>query len=524
MKRRFCLVVLVLFSILLIVWTLGRHRTEHNSQNERSILGPLPKKIVSPTRRWDQQSGPDLSSAYSRANKSDKTQEYALTGNVTSEAKQPLPGATVRLFSLPGLGSSFPTIPESEWPTPVASVECNQQGTYFISLSDPVPDAIVMVEMHGHAVVEDFPDLSELRSIRKDYALKEAPGCLNVRVIDEKSRSVGDAQLIAVTTMPQFLPDKSMFYRVVRTDRAGKYTFSDLAEELVSISASAPHFYHAGGSIRVTAGPCQSMEIKLPVGHIAPLRVKNKQGIGIAGASLISGNGLVRAKADAEGRIHAVLPPNQDAIECTISARGYVLRSIWLDPASPLSEVVLDNAEECRGQVMTTNGLPIQGAVVTIVGTGGRTGGAGTAKTDGNGRFALFPLAPPITEVRVRKEGYVERRVTIDKTMSTANLSITLDLSSAGLFGQVLFSNGDVAKQIEIVVSDLSNKSNLYIRYVEAEDGRFQINDVPSGTYRIDVRTIKPFEVASLPRIQILPDSSVGPINVQLLPRHPVKK
>jgi len=107
--------------------------------------------------------------------------EYVLTGVVTSEHEDPLPGAIVSIYS------SKPTTPDKEWPAPAASQRCDAEGRYTIRLNAPMPSAVVLIEKTGFVKMEDLLSMRAPGTSVKNYKLPVPVACIEGRVFAGES-------------------------------------------------------------------------------------------------------------------------------------------------------------------------------------------------------------------------------------------------------------------------------------------------------------------------------------------------
>jgi hypothetical protein len=266
----------------------------------------------------------------------------------------------------------------------------------------------------------------------------------------------------------------------------------------------------------VSAGPCRPLTVRLRAAKKLTFRIKNTMGATIPDASLLSANGFVRAKADNNGKMEVLFPAEANAMDCTVYARGYIAHSFSLDPTDSVQELVLEKAAEFSGSVVSETGAPIEGAVVTVIGSGGRTGAAAKVKTNTAGWFSIFPASPPVVSIKVAKDGYMERQIGIDPKPTIDKVSIVLEKTRSGFFGRVFLSNGEPAHQFVMAIANSNNKGQLFVRHVEDADGSFQISDIPLGTYHVTIKVAKPFEVGEIKDLELREGSYFGPIEVKL--------
>jgi len=104
----------------------------------------------------------------------------------------------------------------------------------------------------------------------------------------------------------------------------------------------------------------------------------------------------------------------------------------------------------------------------------------------------------------------------LDQSLNLDNVIITLEPNIVRFWGQVFLSNGKPASQFTLVIRNLSDQTESYIRYFEGEDGKFQVDDIPAGAYRIRVQSASPMlEGTDLSIIEI-PQNRNMPMVIQL--------
>ncbi len=152
-QRRWLWLLVLLVLILGTLWHSVRQRNNRLANREASPA--VEKKIGIPQTRADlfvqPQRGPSyLAVREARIHDYEKNAVFVLTGKVTSEQGGPLPGAVVSLHSSKG------EWPRYEWPTPLISQTCDNEGRYTIRLRSPM-HAYVLVRKEGFTA-EGSPD------------------------------------------------------------------------------------------------------------------------------------------------------------------------------------------------------------------------------------------------------------------------------------------------------------------------------------------------------------------------------
>jgi hypothetical protein len=272
---------------------------------------------------------------------------------------------------------------------------------------------------------------------------------------------------------------------VTTTDASGKYVLNQIPTDLATIGA-ASHAHKEQVKMvddDLKIGDCQHFDFDLEPALEISFVVKNTRGEVIAHAGSL-GNG--------SGMIMFTVPPEKPPFEYMVRARGYMAKTILLDPKAPPSAVVLEDGPPLRGYVTSESGDAIVGAKVDIE-------GSGVAVTDDKGRFSLPTPSASDIRITVNKIGFLEWRIGYEFKDAPPEIEIRLKQAETGFLGRVLDSNGIPISKFRISVQSSTMKSGIhYLRLFESDNGTFAIMDVPPGTYDIEVE-FQP-NPSSLPR------------------------
>jgi hypothetical protein len=223
-----------------------------------------------------------------------------------------------------------------------------------------------------------------------------------------------------------------------------------------------------------------------------PLRVARPRGTPL-GPLLAARSSALRITTDAAGRfrldgvapgsylagaLHAELAPGWSA-PFAVRGDGEVA-----DVAIQLAAGVI-----VRGEVRGPRG-PIAGArVIAEAGSGESVHPVGRAFSDGAGRFALGPLAGPVTvRVTATRHGAVERQLILHAGGATPGRReerFELASEDAELRGQVVDDDGFPVRGARLLVIDGPSRGR---RAVSDAGGSFVLDGLAAGRYQLEVR------------------------------------
>lgn len=147
-------------------------------------------------------------------------------------------------------------------------------------------------------------------------------------------------------------------------------------------------------------------------------------------------------------------------------------------------------AGELAGVVRDERGTPVPGADVLVLGTARRT------RTDADGRFVLAGLVPGVTDVRVRRLGFIasDGEALVEGGKRT-NVTVTLRRLAQGLdtirveaqvfnelAGTVVDSLGRPLADVEVALTGIDRATTT------GPDGRFVFTDIPPGAWMLRAR------------------------------------
>ena len=456
---------------------------------------------------------------------SEQHEDFVLSGRVTSQAGDPLPGAIVSVHA-PRKAPAY------EWPTTETFQTCNSDGRYMLRVSSAIPNASVSVRKEGYATVEGRWNMTAERNFVRNYVLKKAPACLEGTVLDPEGKPVESARVAAGIIMSDsmgidYFVDATA-YQV--TEAAGRFAFGGLPAARVSVSASAQHFLKSEKNVTLLgAGPCQRVDFRMQPANTIVFAVKNRRGEAIAEPKYSMGT--MGGGGDETGKIELALSLESKPFEFVVSARGYKVKVTTLDPRDPPSEIVLEDTDSVlKGRVISEGGIPVQGARVVVIGTAAPLTAApalavpgaaeGMVESDEDGRFSMPLSYPPILRITATKRGYAEYNHVFDGKPLPMEMEIRLLSASSGIFGRVLDEAGKSIRRFSVIAWDAFAPGRYaFRREFDDDNGQFLVTDIPAGIYRVKFQAAEGYWLRStvLDNLEIRPGYFYGEIQVRLV-------
>jgi hypothetical protein len=239
--------------------------------------------------------------------------------------------------------------------------------------------------------------------------------------------------------------------------------------------------------LRAAAGePGEELEIRLEAGGTLSGRVLDETGTPVAGADLsLDGPWTSMTKSDREGSFSLDISFEEPA-PAVLSAEmcGYeTVRRELEDLAGELRiDLVLARGGDCttiRGRVAGPDGAPVERALVA------RDYFAEQAWTAADGTFELSP-GKGIRQITVKKPGFAEARLEVDPEEGPLdNLEIRLE-RGAVISGHLLGLSEEDRRRMISVLLIRPSASAPPLQVAAVRNGTFRIEDVPSGTLRLD--------------------------------------
>jgi hypothetical protein len=277
-------------------------------------------------------------------------------------------------------------------------------------------------------------------------------------------------------------------------------------------------------AVSLKAGPCTHVDFQLQAATRVSFLVKNRH------ADPIPNPGVDTDFAvwtDEHGMVDIAGPPDGSAFESTISAQGYKAKTVTISPQAPPESVILDDADNLRGQVLDEADRPIEGATVgtmvppeIIPGHGGPTrikmrANRG-ADTDKNGMFSLSLSFLP-TSVTAGKSGYIRQTMGFEEgKFVVIHLRAADDHTHAGLFGKVVDEAGEPVQRYMVEI--LGESGTVRVQHIDNKDGSFVLKDLPEGKYSIRVNSpLIPSRGVTMDDLSLRDGYFYGPLLINLV-------
>lgn len=365
----------------------------------------------------------------------------------------------------------------------------------------------VTLTCKGHAF-EDGPAVLDVRD--EDQAVVWKVGQrsgLVVRVQDERGKPIPFANLSLEFPPGSFGGTVSQALRVDETGRAseegclypGRYVITadpsygvePVAVELVNGKTVETTLTIAGSSgLRV--------EVRTPQGKLVDdvqvlARAQDKAGkspVERRGVSVGGGTFLVRPLPAGEITVEVLAGPNPPVRAA--DARGEPVRLSAGEEA--LLKVTLPCQAEMRGVVVDDAGAPVPDAWVSASqgerseggGSSFASAGATRVLSDGQGSFALNGLCSNVSyRVQAQHDAGASGEVVGVRPQSGIKVPLNRHGSVEGV---VVSANGRPVTDFVLQLRHVATARSRGVR-VETSDGRFRLDDVPSGPSRIEVRS-----------------------------------
>lgn len=532
-RRRWLWLLLLLVLILGTLWHSERQR--NNQLAHRVASSAVENKFEIPQTRADLSVQPQRRPSYisvkeARLQDYERNAMFVLIGKVTSEQGGPLPGAVVSLHSSKG------EWPRYEWPTPLISQTCDNEGRYTIRLRSPM-HAYVLVRKEGFTQKEAQIDFVVPETIEMDHRLLPAPACAEGYVLDQAGAPIPGARVSLAMGDVVMATLHSTFSPIFTTaDVTGKYLLRGLPEGNGNLWVFSERHLPGDTAIKLKTKDCQRVDFHLAEGLPLSFSVKNARGKAVpsprAFAPGHASDEAYFATGDEEGVVQLAIPPDLGPFDCTVDAVGYKNKITRVDPQAPPSVIVLEDAEVSpkevfKGRVVDETGMPVEGAKLD--------GGGGVAGTDKDGRFSIVGSSGTLSgsKFKVSKPGYIPQVVIpgfieqpggrLDSETPNAEVIISLKRGEGGIYGRAVDEAGKPVKRFHMILT--TETWTVYHRDFDNDDGLFSVVDVPAGIYDISFTSLpindrKPFliERLLLKRIEIRRGYYYGEIVAQLLP------
>lgn len=389
-----------------------------------------------------------------------------------------------------------------------------QDGSYELHLDLPVSGWVV-VEKAGFAAAEAHVGLEQAGAITKNFILVPAVAAMSGTVTDEAGKPIAGAA--AYVSFPQIgFADRMPSPRVAITDDQGQFELVGLPEQQASVAVSAQGLWNTEGRIvNLSREERTHLTFTLKRGRSLTLVIKDDKGEPIV-FPWAKCSGIFAASGDKEGSI-IITVPEGSTFECEVFAKGYLSRKVEVDPSIPFQTVALEPGLLVAGRVSSTRGYPIKDAEISILDdSSGRERLAGVATSDESGRFATRISSRHISRLSVRKEGFVEKKITVE-TDQASQLDVVLEPGSAGIYGRVVDQDGAPIEEFMIILRVKGDPEGQSFSYSFVGDlGRFTILDLPAETFSLIAIHLPSGSRRTLAEIKTLPGTLYGELIIRL--------
>ncbi len=416
--------------------------------------------------------------------------EYLLSGKVTSDTMEPLAGATVSVYAT----APRWTPPSFEQPPPIDSQTTDAAGDYQIRLNAPA-DLWVVARKDGYAQTEIYVPVRDPKTAVKDIRIPPAQSTVIGIVSDKADHPIANALVIANPYPSETVADSPAYSPIGRvTEATGQYSIEGLPEGDVKLYVFARGYLMDEGLGVLRASQPQQVNFNLASATAASFVVKNSRGEAIPYPTAVAIGLFKLAGGDDRGVIEFGIKPGSGQSECTVMAYGYKPNTVTLEPKAIPPVVTLEDKPVLNGRVLADSGEAIEGALVSVYGTGGLQGKFdGAVRTDKTGRFSLPMSYPPVREVRASKTGYFDQRLTIapGKAAPPA-LDIRMKRVESGVFGRVIDYRGVPVRRFVVHIRNAAGARGAEFQRVFISDrGAFAVTDIAPGTYTLLFQSVQ---------------------------------
>jgi protocatechuate 3,4-dioxygenase beta subunit len=282
-----------------------------------------------------------------------------------------------------------------------------------------------------------------------------------------------------------------------RTDATGRFELIGIAVGDYTLIARHPDF--APGvttSVAIERGADTRVDVTLARGVPVTGRLLGADDAPVAGSLTVQElNGravgrslaeVLRAETGADGRFRLEkLPPGSHALGAV--AAGYARTRVDFDVGAraavvDVGDVLLETGLSIPGRVSDASGGPIPDAEITAFGP--RGSGMVEARSGPDGRFLLAGLVQATYWVRVGASGFGQ----IQRSVAVGEEGVEFVLQAAGaITGRVVDEGGRPIDSYRVHAQPLVDDARPRTTAVGSEDGRFSLDDVPAGTYIVQV-------------------------------------
>jgi len=489
-SKRLRLLLLLLIPIIFLAWHFAGRRGSKSAVRDATPISdpglspPGEQKVL----RANAGPVPSYVSLHdAKLQGSESVLEFLLSGKVTSELAEPLPGVTI---SLRDKRSAPPLISETT----------DIDGRYTIRLRAPI-HAVIDVAKEEYARVLDEVEFIEPGKTIRNYRLLRAPACVEGQVLDLRGKPITGADLeVTMVVRARPLDASSLAPMIGVSGSSGKYRIEGIPEGTGAIAVKSPRHLPDILTIYPKAGDCNQVDFRMTESRTLALTVKNARGETLSEAEATAFGEHIRA--DDHGEIRFDLPPDTEPYKCTFAAQGYKSKILTLDPKAAPSAVVLEPGEIFAGHAVSESGEAIAGARVEVFDILHISAGKGT--TDGEGRFSIALSNSPASSVAVSRPGYLTTRLNlpISSQGPAEEIEICLRRPETGIYGRVIDESGRPVNRFSVTLMGVDPAMEMdhtggSLRYggyhqfsFEDDDGKFLVTEIPAGVYLLNITSI----------------------------------
>jgi 5-hydroxyisourate hydrolase-like protein (transthyretin family) len=340
----------------------------------------------------------------------------------------------------------------------------------------------VSAEADGYAPWETSVALT--RPMRLDLRLQPAAR-LRGQVVERASgRPVPDAEVKlapAATSGPG---------RAASTHTAedGSFAFETVAAGRYQLSARSGRLLAIGPAVDLIATQTvERVRLAMDPGIAVSGRLRDAAGRGVPGIELTLGDARATSGADGHFRLDGVLP-GQQSLSGAPSAAGW--RGFWRTLTVPLEgladvEVVLARGALLTGRVLTAEGLPAEGVVVSAE---QKRWSVGMAESAADGSFRIAGLDGAAVSVRGWHPALGIARQELAAWGGQSSRAVELRLTAgASIAGRVAFEDGSPAAAVSVAFSG-QELGTAYNSVSTGDDGSYRVRGLPPGRYTVHAR------------------------------------
>lgn len=273
-----------------------------------------------------------------------------------------------------------------------------------------------------------------------------------------------------------------------RTDAQGRYRIEALPEGELRLLAMAHQHGRVEARRTGRCGETVEWHASLPGGSEFAARVLDADGRPVAGAvlELMAQGWSAMGRTEADGSFRARGLPEGARVRAAVLAPGHVPRMLHdVDPAAGELVVRLERRPELTARIAGTvhgaDGRPVEGLRIRAIGERESTGG--TARCDGDGRFAVA-VAAGRYRLQVEAEGHARWRSEVHEVGDGGSCDVGVVVLPRGGRLQVSFAGGPPPAGVEVEVRDGEGR---LITGVDEVDGEWLSRLVAPGRHLLQL-------------------------------------